>query len=89
MSIVEHLYPPILRRQSPDASINPADNQEEATAWRGGAARSSFFWGMQLLSVRRRRAMYALDAFCREVNDIADGRGIVLAEGNPSFELAQ
>jgi phytoene synthase len=34
---------------------------------------SSFFWAMQLLSYNRREAMYALYAFCREVDDIADG----------------
>jgi squalene synthase HpnD len=34
---------------------------------------SWLLWPMQLLPVRRREAMYALDAFCREVDDIADG----------------
>ena len=37
------------------------------------AAGSSFFWAMQLIPFRRREAMYALYAFCREVDDIADG----------------
>jgi phytoene synthase len=31
---------------------------------------SWFLWPMQLLPVRRREAMYALYAFCREVDDI-------------------
>jgi hypothetical protein len=30
-------------------------------------------WPLQLLPVRRRKAVYALYAFCREVEDIADG----------------
>jgi presqualene diphosphate synthase len=34
---------------------------------------SWFLWPMQLLPTRRREAMYALYAFCREVDDIADG----------------
>lgn len=34
---------------------------------------TSFFWGMRVLPPERRRAMYAVYAFCREVDDIADG----------------
>jgi phytoene synthase len=34
---------------------------------------TSFYWGMRVLSPERRRAMYAVYAFCREVDDIADG----------------
>ena len=36
---------------------------------------SSFLWGMRLLPWQRRRAMYAIYAFCREVDDIADEPG--------------
>lgn len=36
-------------------------------------ARSSFYWAMRLLPRERREAMYAVYAFCRVVNDIADG----------------
>src|SRR3546814_17289000 len=36
---------------------------------------SSFLWGMRLLPRRRREAMYAIYAFCREVDDIADEGG--------------
>jgi phytoene synthase len=36
---------------------------------------TSFYWGMRLLEPRRRLAMYAIYAFCREVDDIADGDG--------------
>ncbi|QQR68588.1 MAG: presqualene diphosphate synthase HpnD [Alphaproteobacteria bacterium] len=37
------------------------------------AANSSFTAGMKLLPPRQRAAMFALYAFCREVDDIADG----------------
>ena len=37
-----------------------------------GAAKSSFFWAMRLLPKARREAMFAVYAFCREVDDIAD-----------------
>ncbi len=34
---------------------------------------SSFYWGMRLLPRPKRDAMFAIYAFCREVDDIADG----------------
>jgi presqualene diphosphate synthase len=34
---------------------------------------SSFYWGMRLLPAAKRKAMYAIYAFCREVDDVADG----------------
>ena len=33
---------------------------------------SSFVWGMRVLPKRRREAMFAIYAFCREVDDVAD-----------------
>lgn len=36
-------------------------------------ANTSFYWGMRLLPPERRDAMFAIYAFCREVDDIADG----------------
>src|SRR5579864_953802 len=36
------------------------------------AAGTSFYWAMRLLPETRREAMYAIYAFCREVDDIAD-----------------
>ncbi len=36
---------------------------------------TSFLWGMRALSAERRRAIYAIYAFCREVDDIADEPG--------------
>jgi presqualene diphosphate synthase len=37
------------------------------------ASGSSFYWSMRLLPRAKRAAMYAIYAFCREVDDIADG----------------
>jgi len=34
---------------------------------------SSFFWAMRLMSPQKRNAIYSVYAFCREVDDIADG----------------
>ena len=39
---------------------------------RAGAAKSSFYAAMKLLPVERRNAMFAIYAFCRDVDDIAD-----------------
>ena len=36
---------------------------------------TSFLWGMRVLPAERRRAMHAIYAFCREVDDIADEPG--------------
>ena len=33
---------------------------------------SSFYWGMKLLPTNKRRGMFAIYAFCREVDDIVD-----------------
>ena len=36
------------------------------------ASGTSFYWGMRLLPAPKREAMFAIYAFCREVDDIAD-----------------
>jgi squalene synthase HpnD len=41
------------------------------------AAATSFYWAMRLLPQDRRNGMYAVYAFCREVDDIADGERAV------------
>lgn len=38
-------------------------------------ASSSFFWAMRSLPLERRQAIFAVYAFCREVDDIADDEG--------------
>lgn len=42
---------------------------------------TSFYWGMRLLPRPKREAMFAIYAFCREVDDIADGEGKSAAKG--------
>jgi len=37
------------------------------------AAGSSFYWAMRFLPLQKRAALFAIYAFCREVDDIADG----------------
>ena len=41
---------------------------------------TSFYWGMRLLPAARRKGMYAIYAFCREVDDIADGAAPLAAK---------
>ncbi|MDP6708528.1 MAG: presqualene diphosphate synthase HpnD [Alphaproteobacteria bacterium] len=48
-------------------------------------AGSSFFWAMRILPKDRREAVYAIYAFCREVDDIADEDG---AEADKLARLA-
>jgi phytoene synthase len=45
----------------------------ETIRHRVAAAGTSFYWAMRLLPPHRRNGMYAVYAFCREVDDIADG----------------
>ena len=44
----------------------------EAVRHKVEAAGTSFYWAMRLLPADRRHGMYAVYAFCREVDDIAD-----------------
>jgi len=44
----------------------------QAIRQRVEAAGTSFYWAMRLLPRHRREGMYAIYAFCREVDDIAD-----------------
>ncbi|MEX2450535.1 MAG: presqualene diphosphate synthase HpnD [Rhodospirillales bacterium] len=39
-------------------------------------SKTSFFWAMRRLGEDKRRAMYAVYAFCRDVDDIADDPGL-------------
>lgn len=48
------------------------DALRERIRQRVEAAGTSFYWAMRLLPNDRRNAMYAVYAFCREVDDIAD-----------------
>ena len=58
------------------ASESTDETAEEARAAvraRVEAAGTSFYWAMRVLPEARRDAMFAIYAFCREVDDIADG----------------
>lgn len=57
-----------------EATLDPQASAAcaEAIVRRSG---TSFFWGMRLLPRPRRQAMYAVYAFCRTVDDIADRPG--------------
>ena len=37
---------------------------------------TSFFWGMKALTGQKKRAMFAVYAFCREIDDIADDNSL-------------
>jgi len=50
----------------------PANDPRAAIRARVAAAGTSFYWAMRLLPEARREAMFAIYAFCREVDDIAD-----------------
>src|SRR5436189_5080789 len=64
----------------------------EAIRQRVEAAGTSFYWAMRLLPKDRRNAMYAVYAFCREVDDIADdfappeGKRAALAEWHAEID---
>ena len=49
-----------------------AESLRQAIRQRVEAAGTSFYWAMRLLPRERREGMYAIYAFCREVDDIAD-----------------
>lgn len=72
MSTIERLYGPISDRSRPRASTALPDNMDHTNALRRRVVRSSLFWPMQLLPAPRREAIYALYAFCRKLDDIAD-----------------
>jgi len=57
--------------ETPAETGDPAAHAE-AVVMRAG---TSFFWAMRRLPERQRRAMFAIYAFCREVDDIADDPG--------------
>jgi len=73
MYTIERLYAPITERASRNPAIGTPAYTDNAIALRPATAGSSFSWAMHLLPAQRRQALCALYAFCREVDDIADG----------------
>lgn len=64
--------------RSLNGSSAPALSDEAASAHVAAITKSSgtsFYWAMRLLPKPRRDAMFAIYAFCREVDDIADRDG--------------
>ena len=59
------------------AEAEPANDIElrDVIRRRVSAAGTSFYWAMRLLPDQRRDGMFAVYAFCREVDDIADDNG--------------
>jgi presqualene diphosphate synthase len=55
--------------------VPDAERLREAVRQKVEAAGTSFYWAMRLLPQQRRDGMYAIYAFCREVDDIADDLG--------------
>jgi squalene synthase HpnD len=64
-----------MSRAAFDAVAEPADDAalRETIRQRVETAGTSFYWAMRLLPPDRRHGMYAVYAWCREVDDIADG----------------
>ena len=73
MLTLKNIRPILTTHLTRITAVGTSDGETKAIAERVGAAGSSFFWTMRFLPPPRRRAMYALYAFCREVDDIADG----------------
>jgi phytoene/squalene synthetase len=68
-------------------TAGPAEQRAEAPpAAAARASGSSFYLAMRILPAVKREAMYEIYAFCRAVDDIADGDG---ARGQRRAELAQ
>ncbi|PPD15567.1 MAG: squalene synthase HpnD [Methylobacterium sp.] len=57
------------------AAMHDGTGAAEPAATDLPARGSSFYLGMRILPPHQREAMYAVYAFCREVDDIADGAG--------------
>jgi phytoene synthase len=82
MSTGEYLDAPDSAHLSPTITANVRDSAENPLARRLHGMGSSFFWATQLLPVTRREAIYAVYAYCRELEDIAD------SEASPSQKHA-
>ena len=59
-----------------DTQILDIDSAHERVRDIVGASGTSFFWAMRLLPKERQQAIFAVYAFCREVDDIADEEGV-------------
>ena len=62
-----------LWRSVTGGTANLAQAEQDYARQRARGSGSSFYWAMRLLPEARRAAMFAVYAFCRDVDDIADG----------------
>ena len=93
MTIIERFDASLLERGDSPAIVGPSGTPDNTIALRLRTVGSSFFWAVQLLPYQRREAMYALYAFCREVDDIADShapyslKDVLLSDWRSEIEL--
>ena len=73
MDTIERLYAPITEHASREPAIGPPNYEDNTVALRPTGVSTSFSWAMHVVSTQRRQALRALYAFCREVDEIADG----------------
>jgi presqualene diphosphate synthase len=71
MATVELHHGALTECRRPSTAVDAPGVEAQTIARRVRAAGSSFYWAIGLLPAPRRHSMYALYAFCREVNDIA------------------
>jgi squalene synthase HpnD len=64
-----------MARQLRRRAVSEAERLETMVTEKTRAAGTSFYWAMRLLEPKRRLAMYAIYAFCRDVDDIVDEPG--------------
>ena len=71
---------------SPPATEQATRQAQARTAALTRDAASSFYWAMRLMERQRRQAMFAIYAFCRIVDDIADDEGAAPAARKVALE---
>ena len=70
ISVINH---ELLRDMFKNNNLDDAHSVDQFIKSRVKRSGSSFFWAMRLMSPQKRKAIYSVYAFCREVDDIADG----------------
>jgi presqualene diphosphate synthase len=86
MNSIERHYTSPAARPFLAAGAEMLGKEDDAIASRVRASGRSFFWAMRILPPPRRKAMYALYAFYREVEDIAHGEASPLLKQALLFE---
>lgn len=68
------------------ASASSASAERRKIAKQVRNASTSFYWAMRLLPKERRHAIFAVYAFCRQVDDIADDDGLPVEDRKVGLE---